>query len=35
MRIVRLLESRGTNAQILQYGFNGNWKLRRATRISE
>jgi len=33
MRIV--LESRGTNARILQYGFNGNWKLHRATCISE
>lgn len=35
MRIVRLLESRSINAQILQYGFNGNWKLHHATRISE
>lgn len=30
MRIVRPLESRGTNAP---YGFNGNWKLHRATRM--
>lgn len=33
MRIVRPLESPGTDAQILQYGFNGNWKLHRATRV--